>query len=127
MLLRLHMLHPMEEPRKTVGSGRETSSGGSMLPFHLGITSQMLVAELRKDASKPFGDENSWINTHFQTVFPNVVNNDRLSAARNTIFLVLNWPTQYNMILSKCLPNMKNVTNTGFSVFHVENEGKTCR
>ena len=98
-----------------------------MLPFHLGITSQMLVAELRKDASKPFGDENSWINTHFQTVFPNVVNNDRLSAARNTIFLVLNWPTQYNMILSKCLPNMKNVTNTGFSVFHVENEGKTCR
>lgn len=26
------------------------------------------------------------------------------------------------MILSKCLPKMKNVKNTGFSAFHLENE-----
>ena len=73
MLLRLHMLHPMEEPRKIVGSEGEASSGGSMLPSLVlppWKNSPKLVAELRKDASKPFGHENSWINMHFQTFFP---------------------------------------------------------
>ena len=37
-----------------------------------------------------------------------------VSPARNTTFFILNWPTQYKMILSKCFPKMKNVKNTGF-------------
>ena len=47
-----------------------------------------------------------------------------VSPTRNTIFLILNWPTQYDMTLSKCLPKMKHVKNTGFSAVHVENEDK---
>ena len=57
-----------------------------------------------------------------------------VSPARNTTFFILNWPTQYKMILSKCLPKMKNVKKTkktGFSAFHLENEIKkdvdSCR
>ena len=45
-----------------------------------------------------------------------------VSHARNTIFLILNWPTHYDMTLSKCFPKMKTVKNIGFSAFHVENE-----
>ena len=37
-----------------------------------------------------------------------------VSPARNTTFFILNWPTQYKMILSKCFPKMKNVKSTGF-------------
>ena len=40
--------------------------------FHFGRTSHMLVAELRKDSSKPFGHGISWINRHFH-FFPGVV------------------------------------------------------
>ena len=57
-----------------------------------------------------------------------------VSPARSTTFFILNWPTQYKMILSKCLPKMKNVKKTkktGFSAFHLENEIKkdvdSCR
>ena len=56
--------NPMEEPKNIVGSGREASSG---VPFR---NSQVLAAELRKDASKPFGHGIFWINRHFQTCFP---------------------------------------------------------
>ena len=37
-----------------------------------------------------------------------------------TVFLILNWPTQYNMILYKCLPKMKHMKNMGFSEFRRE-------
>ena len=85
----------------------------------------MLVAELRKDAFKPFGHGISWTSMHFQTFFPGVE-----SSARNTALFISNWPTQYKMIFSKCLPKMKNVKSTGFSAFHLENEKKhvdSCR
>ena len=44
----------------------------------------------------------------FPNFFPSVIKNDRFACTKYK-FSILNWPTQYKMTLSKCLPNMKNV------------------
>ena len=62
----------------------------------------------------------------FPNFFPSVIKNDRFACTKYK-FSILNWPTQYKMTLSKCLPNMKNVKKTRFQAFYLANDEKTCR
>jgi len=76
MLLRLHIPKSLTKWKPIAFAQKDKSHGGTnenpwksarsfqwrhiasiTSSFHLGRTSQMLVAELRKDASKPFGHE----------------------------------------------------------------------
>jgi len=98
MLLRLHIPKKVKKWKPIAfaqqipwRNQRKSLEEGAKLPveakcfhhkFHFGRTSQMLVAELRKDASKPFGHGISWANRHFQTFFPGMVKNDRFACTK---------------------------------------------
>ena len=93
--------NPMEEPTKIVGSGREASSGGKMLPSQVPFWKNFPNAcgRVEKDASKPFGRGISCINRHFQTFFSACLKKMTISPARKIMFFILNWLKQYKMIL----------------------------
>ena len=60
---------------------------------------------------------NFLMKNNFQTCFSQCDKRTIFLPARNTIFSILNWPAQYKMTLSKCLPNMKNAKALGFNHF----------
>ena len=87
----------------------------------------MLVAESRKDASKPCGHGISLINKHVH-FFPTWSKNERF-ACTQYIFHILNWPTQYKMMLSKRLPKLKKTRKQKHWVFSISHQEwrKRCR
>ena len=84
----------------------------------------MLVAKLREDVSKSFGQVMCWINTHFQT-FSHCDQKIIVSLQQNTISFISNRPKQYKIMLET------RKKKTTFSTFHLEDGKKenvdSCR